>query len=428
MRAVPDLKAALPAGAVALLDRVGTAASAAGMGAWLVGGLVRDLFLGVDNVDLDIAVEGDGIGFARKLAAELKGEAVEYDRFLTATLTLPDGGRMDIATARAEEYAAPAALPEVKPARMKDDLHRRDFTMNAMALSLAPAEFGALLDPFGGAGDITERAIRVIHEKSFLDDPTRMLRGARFAARFGFSLEPRTASLAREALAGGALGRLSPDRLRNELFLAFSEPDPGEAVSAMDAIGVLGKAVAGADAGGEYPEMAGALSRLGPMIEKGRGFSLLAAHLILLCRKATAEEAARTAAALNLSAAARRAFDRAPAFGELAGKLKGARTPGDVHRAGGGEPAEVLVAALVTLPTEDARKAVLDYLGRGPSSRPVLSGEDLIRMGYRPGPLLAMMLAALAQEKLDGRLADRAAEEAFIRRAFPEREGGAAGA
>jgi len=422
---MPDLRKSLPPPAVALLERVGAYASAQKVRAWLVGGLVRDLFLGVGNADLDIAVEGDGLKFARGLAAELPAQAVEYERFLTATLTTPDLGRLDIATARAEDYDSVAALPKVRPAPMKADLHRRDFTINAMAASLEPGEFGTLMDPFGGVADVSGGLIRIMHDASFRDDPTRMMRGARFAARFGFVLEAGTARLVGEALAQGVLGRLSADRLRNEFFLAFMEPEPGAAVVAMADMGLLKTAVPGADSGGDYANLAGALARLLPMVEKGTGFDPAVAHLLLLFRGADAASATRAAAVLNLGAVARRAFDRVPALGGLAKRLAGARTAGDVHRVAREEPAEVLLAVLVMLGPEEARKAVLAYLGRGRSLLPATTGDDLIRMGYAPGPLLSVILETLLQEKLDGRLADRAAEEEFILRTFPR--GGTAG-
>lgn len=424
MSAVPDLRKALPPEAVALLERVGSHAAAKGARAWLVGGPVRDLFLGAENADLDIAVEGDGLEFARGLAAELGAQAVEYERFLTATLTMPDMGRLDIATARAEDYDSVAALPKVRPATMKDDLYRRDFTINAMALALTRGEFGELMDPFGGAADIDGELVRVLHDASFRDDPTRMMRGARFTSRFGFNLEPGTARLMKEALAQGVMGRLSADRRRNEFLLAFSEEDPGAAVAAMAELGLLEAAAPGADAGGQYVELAGALGTLLPMVEKGTGFDPAIAHLLLLFRGADAASVARAAAALNLGAAARRAFDRAPVLRELTGRLTGARTAGDVRRVAAEEPAEVLLATLVMIGPEEARRAVISYLGRG-SSSPLMTGDDLIRMGYAPGPLLSVMLEALLQEKLDGRLADRAAEEEFIRRTFPR--GGTSG-
>src|SRR3954447_10430159 len=155
--------------------------------AWLVGGAVRDLLLGAASVDLDVAIEGDAREVARELAARLGGEAVEHERFGTATVRA-DALTVDLASPRRESYAHPGALPEVEPAPLDEDLARRDFTVNAMAAALDSERLGELRDPHGGRGDLEAGVIRVLHPKSFIDDPTRLLRAVRYEARFGFRM------------------------------------------------------------------------------------------------------------------------------------------------------------------------------------------------------------------------------------------------
>ncbi|MFA5139589.1 MAG: hypothetical protein WC728_10190 [Elusimicrobiota bacterium] len=198
-------------------------ACAADVSFYLVGGCVRDGLLGVPTRDVDLVTEQDPVRVARASGARLE----VFDRFGTLRLSLPSGLRVDIARARAEIYPQPAALPQVRPASLAEDLKRRDFTVNAMALRLTTRGTGPLLDPFLGAADLKAGRLRMLHPASFRDDPTRLYRAARYAGRFGMRLESQTAGLLREAVAGRRPGLLSRDRLRQELMRQMSEKDPG---------------------------------------------------------------------------------------------------------------------------------------------------------------------------------------------------------
>lgn len=200
-------------------------ASVKGQRVYLVGGTVRDLLLSRPEVDLDLAVEGDGLLFARELARQLGGRAVFHERFLTATVYW-SGERVDVVTARREYYPRPGALPEVEAATLEADLARRDFSVNAMALPLMARDLGEILDPFGGREDLARQILKVLHRDSFCDDPTRLLRGVRFATRLKFNLEEETCSLAREALAGGYLNLIEPERFWQEFILLLKERRP----------------------------------------------------------------------------------------------------------------------------------------------------------------------------------------------------------
>jgi tRNA nucleotidyltransferase (CCA-adding enzyme) len=231
-----------------LLTRVGAAADRHGVPAYAVGGCVRDWLLGVDrSPDLDVAVEGDGIAFARSLAQELGVGLLAHEQFGTATLMLPVEHaadreptlRLDIATCRKESYAVPAAYPKVEPGRLEDDLYRRDFTINAMAMAIGAARFGALIDPYGGLQDLRAKRLRILHPNSFIDDPSRILRAARFLPRFGCALEEKTESALRQAIADGLLTRLNRGRLRRELEHMVHERDP------LACLGYLGRWLTG---------------------------------------------------------------------------------------------------------------------------------------------------------------------------------------
>ena len=213
-----------------------------GVPAYLVGGTVRDLLLGRDGPDLDFVAVGDGLGLAAAVQRELGGRLVRHPEFLTADVIDATGVHLDIATAREESYAAVAALPEVRPAALADDLGRRDFTVNAMALPLAAGgdgEGSRLIDLHRGGPDLAAGALRVLHDRSFLDDPTRVLRGVRFEARLGLRLTPESEALARQAVAAGAFARLSGGRLRHELELLL-DAEPAAALAGLERLRELG--------------------------------------------------------------------------------------------------------------------------------------------------------------------------------------------
>ncbi len=187
---------------------------------FLVGGPVRDLVLGRSVFDIDITVEEDSSALARALAKRMNGRVKSFPQFLTYKVTADQMPEIDIATARKERYRSPGALPSVTPGHLKDDLLRRDFSINAIALDVLE---GALHDPAGGEADLDARLVRVLHDQSFIDDPTRIYRAIRLAARLDFSIEPHTAELMREAIATGALITISKERIWRELFLAMDE-------------------------------------------------------------------------------------------------------------------------------------------------------------------------------------------------------------
>ncbi len=224
----PGRKVAIPAAVKPLLARIGRLAEAQQMRAYAVGGCVRDWQLRRCGLDLDIAVEGDGIALAKAAAKALGARLQAHEQFGTASLRLSSGPirRVDLASCRRETYARPAAYPKVVPGTLDEDLFRRDFTINAMAVALTPGRLGVLVDPFHGAADLRRRQLRMLHRRSFVDDPSRILRGIRFAVRFRLRWEPATARALRAAMGEGALGRLNAGRLRRELDRMLEEEDP----------------------------------------------------------------------------------------------------------------------------------------------------------------------------------------------------------
>ncbi len=215
------------------------AADSRHISAFLVGGLVRDLILRRPNDDLDFVLEGDVPAVARQMARDLGGRATVYPQFLTATVSWPGGVTLDLATTRQEHYPQPGVLPDVAGGDLHDDLYRRDFTINAMAVSLSRSGTGELVDYYNGRVDLREKKIRVLHEDSFHDDPTRIFRAVRFEQRFGFSLGTKTARALNRALKEKALGWISPDRYFQELKKILRERHPVRALRRLSRLGVL---------------------------------------------------------------------------------------------------------------------------------------------------------------------------------------------
>ncbi|MCF8131182.1 MAG: CBS domain-containing protein [Deltaproteobacteria bacterium] len=220
------LKERLPEKVVRLLKEMGDVADELGYGIYLVGGLVRDIFLKFDNLDVDIVIEGNGIKFAREFAKSHTARVRSHQKFGTAVLVFSDGFKVDVATARIEYYKSPGAPPIVETSSLKLDLYRRDFTMNTLALSLSKRSFGTLIDYFGAQKDIKDKALRVLHNLSFVEDPTRMLRAIRFEQRFGFTIGKLTLALMKNAAKMDWADSLASRRILGELKLILKEADP----------------------------------------------------------------------------------------------------------------------------------------------------------------------------------------------------------
>ena len=230
LRALPKLERLWPA--------LGEASRDTG-GVYLVGGAVRDLLLDEPTFDIDLAVEGDGIAFAERLGRALGGRVHAHAKFHTAVVIAGDL-RVDVATARTEHYEYPAALPTVEHSSIRQDLYRRDFTINAMAVSLMPAEFGLLVDPYRGEDDLRAGVVRVLHNLSFIEDPTRIFRAVRYENRYGFEMDALTRQLAQSCVEMGLVGDLSGARVRDELVAILSEERVGGALERIAAIGLAG--------------------------------------------------------------------------------------------------------------------------------------------------------------------------------------------
>jgi tRNA nucleotidyltransferase (CCA-adding enzyme) len=378
---VLDTLRALPAGAAVL------AALGARDDVWVVGGAVRDALLGREPKDIDLVVAGDAAAVAQSLGPVREA----HDRFGTFTVGV-EGAPVNVATARRETYARPGALPDVEAASLTEDLARRDFTVNALAVDLA----GGLHGAEGAQADLAAGRLRVLHEGSFRDDPTRLWRLARYAARLSFAIEPETEALARAAVAAGALDTVTGPRIGAEVALAVNEPDPLAALAAAHELGLLPAGMA--------PRRA----------LTGRALALLPddGHpgLLALAAAAGAVPEERLRAWLDALAVTAREREQvvAAATGAeaLAELLAAARRPSEIHAAARGKQPEH-VALAGALGPEAAARAWLDDL------RDVhldISGDDLLAEGVPAGPEMGRRLDRALAAKLDGRADGREAE------------------
>ncbi len=224
-----------------ILKNISVVAKALKYNTYLVGGIVRDALLKIPNFDIDIVVEGDGIKFGRELSRRFECKLECHQKFGTAVLVLSSGQHIDIASARVEYYESPAALPTVERGNIKQDLSRRDFTINTMAVSLNKKNFGEILDFFGGREDLKNKAIKVLHKMSFIDDPTRIFRAVRFEKRLGFKMDSHTEKMARTTINMNIVSRLNGVRIRDELIYILNEENPQEAIKRLDGLGALKK-------------------------------------------------------------------------------------------------------------------------------------------------------------------------------------------
>lgn len=224
---------------IELMHELGKVGDGLGLPVYAVGGFVRDLLLGVENLDMDVTVEGDGIFFAEHFAARHNCRVRSHNAFGTAVVIRPDGSKVDVASTRLEYYESPGVLPTVERSSLRHDLYRRDFTINTLALCLNGERFGLLTDYFGGRQDIRKRTVRVLHNLSFVEDPTRVFRAIRFEQRLGFPIAPHTENLIRSAVRMNILEKVGGRRLFNELVLILREREPAGAIGRMAALGLL---------------------------------------------------------------------------------------------------------------------------------------------------------------------------------------------
>ncbi len=420
VRFLANVDSLLPGEVRDALDALGRLAEEEGLRAHVVGGFVRDMLLGRRNLDVDVVVEGDGVRFAQS-AAERFGLRVKiHRRFGTAILVFSRSLHVDITSARTEYYTRPGALPTVERSSLRQDLFRRDFSMNAMAACINPECFGQIADPFGGLKDLERGTLRVLHSLSFVEDPTRVLRAARFEQRYGFALDASSEDLARRAVEMQMLEEVSGARIREEMLDIIDEDSPAAAFERLEDLGVT-----------QIVLYDGARPRqvIDSLFAVERAYRVIAERFRRAPRRRVALVASMAAGADR--AAAERwlrhlRFGREYAEPTVAVAEKGAsvlRTLRDGRKMRDSR----LFHALRTLPDEAVlwlwasgdelvRHRVEHYIDTLSRIKPAVNGDDLTAEGLDPGPLYSAILAEALDARLDGRAVGRDQELANLRR------------
>ena len=377
-------------------------------GVYLVGGAVRDVLMGEPNFDVDIAVEGDGIALGQALARELGGRVVPHEKFGTAIVLYGDGGRVDVATARTEFYDYPGALPTVEQASIRQDLYRRDFTINAMAVSLKGADFGRLVDYFGGHRDLAGGVVRVLHNLSFIDDPTRIFRAVRYETRYGFRMDAHTFGLAKACVEMDLVGELSSARVRDELQALLSEERVGDSVRRMAELGIDRSIHPHLAADEEAVRLIEAVDSLREAYAPEAPAWRL--RLAVLARRLSSTEVLDWAERLKLR---RRDAERiadavavAPRLRDLVGATK---EPAALWQRVAPHDPDGALLALATSKGR-ARKRLERYFEELRDVTLEISGGDLAELGLGESPQVGAVLEELRRRKLNGELDGRAAE------------------
>jgi tRNA nucleotidyltransferase (CCA-adding enzyme) len=404
-----------------LLKLIGQLADERGESAYAVGGFVRDLFLKTPGVDIDVTVEGDGLAFAEVLAKRTGSKVEAFTRFGTSIVIIPGFGKVDVATARTESYAKPGALPTVAQGGITQDLYRRDFTINAMALNLSPAFFLKLLDPFHGLEDLKKGRIRALHAKSFLDDPTRVFRAVRFEQRFQKHIEPETQKWLLASIKHRSMNTISGERLRNEFQLIFKEAHPEKAVWRLNELGVLPKV---------HPMLG--LSKEGkrilPRIAAAIGF-FREHHMTLedekmvwfqaILSKSSEKGAQALGKRLMLSRHEQKVILHSvksnPAVLETLDQKN--LTPSRMYQLLSPIVPEVR-CFLLAAASDGLRRKMTDYLIKVQNLKPWVRGRDLQLLGIEPGFRYSFILLEVLNAQLDGRFKNRKQAFQWVRSSF----------
>jgi len=385
-------------------------AESLGVNVFLVGGGVRDLLLGKPVFDLDLVVSQKAEDLARGLARRLSGELKARSLFGTYKVRLSEGQEIDVAQSRWEYYEAPAALPRVAPGPLREDLFRRDFTINAMALALNGPLAGMVIDPFGGRKDLSARRLRIHHILSLVDDPTRIFRAARYLVRFGLKPGPAFFVSLNLVRRYKVLKNLSPARIRKEGERILEEPAPPEVFSRLFAFGVFDD-ICGA-------ETISVREEIQELWSLARGLNLqkkdLLCALALLFQKVSPDW--------------HRLFDFSPGQAERLEKdLKLLERKASVLLSGGRRSRKVAILEKVSSPAilvfalrfPLVKEFVREYFLRLKDLRPTISGQDLLAAGLSPGPQVGQILKRLREAWLDGEVSSPKEERTWLRKEFP---------
>ena len=388
-----------------LLCRIGQVGDEENTPVYVVGGFVRDLLMKRPNLDIDLVVEGNGAEFAAVLAQKLGGEKTFESEFCTAQIMLPSGLKLDVATARREFYEYPAMLPQVEEGSLKQDLYRRDFTINAMAVQLNPQSYGDLIDFFGGQRDIYQKKIRVLYNLSFIEDPTRILRALRFEKRYNFTIEPETEFFIKQALKIDVLRQVSSKRLAHEFMLIAGETKAGQIMKRADELGVLKSLHSQLHLDRETYQFfnKGAVSRYILDIEaKDR----LVFYTLLMIYKLDKKHIAEICSFLHFTEGQQaiiwETIDNFPAVQQVLAQEE--LSSSELYQALNGYNRLSLIFFLFKAKSFCGYKRMIHYLDKLAQFKTEITGKDLIALGFKPGPDFGRTLETVKMARMDKKI------------------------
>ena len=407
---------------VDILKTLGKIADKKGYRAYVVGGFVRDLFLYRVNEDIDIVIEGDGIAFAKKYASMVGARIHSYKKFGTAVIIFPDGFKIDVASARMEYYKFPAALPTVEMSSIKLDLFRRDFTVNTLAIQLSPDRFGILIDFFTAQKDIKEKTIRILHNLSFVEDPTRVFRAIRFEQRFGFSIGKLTSGLIENAVKMDFFKRLSGRRVFAEFRQILEEENPTPAIIRLNDYNLLSVLHLSITLDNDLISLFNSVKKVlswHDLLFLEESYMKWAVYFLALIRSGDKKMTDEICVHFELAPRYRRLFcverfeaDRCLFWLErhlpvknsvLYNKLSGFKT-------------ELLLYMMAATKKEIVKRSISNYFTRLRYVHTLISGKDLKNMEIEPGPVFREILQTVLEAKLNGKLKTKSDELTFVRR------------
>lgn len=400
-----------------LLKKISEIAEREKFSIFLVGGIVRDLFLKRENVDLDITVEEDGIRFSKILQKELKGVLKTFPKFGTSFLILPDRTRIDISTARKEKYPKPAVLPEVEFSNIREDLKRRDFTINSLAVSLNKKNFGEVIDYFGGISDLKNGIIRALHNLSFVDDPTRIFRAVRFEQRFNFKIERNTEYLIRKAVDENLISLLSSERLKNELLYIFREDFPQKCILRMEELNILK---------GIHPDISINIKEVENTEELKKlnlenfKFEKEFFYFLLILQNLGERSIKDISERLKFSKKEKKILSLAndhEVFKKIEEKLRNKKIKNsEIYNLLKNLPSEILALFYIKAEGKIVKDRIKYYIEELSKLNTSISGEDLLKLGYKEGPLIRKILEEILGKKLNGEIKDREEEIEYAKK------------
>lgn len=420
------LEKRMPRDILQLLKTAGELAEELGYQVYCVGGFVRDLLLSYPNFDIDLVVEGEGENLALKLAERLGGRARVHKRFGTAVVVINDDFKIDVATARTEYYEFPAALPKVEKSSLKEDLYRRDFTINTLAIALNPDRYGELIDYFGGRHDLEQKYIRILYNLSFIEDPTRIMRAIRFEKRYNFTIEPDTLRLGKDAISRRMLGKLSDKRIFNELVIILSEPDPLPALKRMMEIGVWPYVLPEVDLDAVNEGLLRRIPAVAAWFKERYHVLDIRSWLIYMgaiLSFAPPESRADVVNRYPFDKQAVKAIREIERAREVIEEIKNWQEikPSRIDGVIGEWEQESKIYLLLCVQDENMWEKIVEYIDSKEKTFLEINGNDLKALGLKPGPVYKKILDRLYLMKLDGMVSDKDDEIEMVKEWIKER-------